>query len=93
MRLALALVTMTSLWAFTAAVVLMSLTTGTPGWRALSARRSLAVMASAREQPASWAGSRTSLSGLRSLAVSAMKRTPQNTMRRASIAEQSLASL
>ena len=69
------------------------MTTGAFGWRALSARTSLAVMDSESEQPASLAGRSTSLEGLRILAVSAMKRTPQNTMRSASTETQSLASL
>ena len=50
-------------------------------------------MDSDKEQPASGAGSRTSLPGLSIFAVSAMKRTPQNTMVSASEAAPSLASL
>ena len=51
-----------------------------------------AVILSAKEQPAAGAGRSTSLSGLRMAAVSAMKRTPQNTMVLALDSAQSLAS-
>ena len=67
--------------------------TGAPGCFLFKARTSAAVIDSDKEQPASGAGSRTSLSGLRIFAVSAMKRTPQNTMVSASEAAPSLASL
>ena len=60
------------------------MTTGTPGYLALSLRTSSAVIDAASEQPATRAGSRTVRLGLRILAVSAMKRTPQKTMMSAS---------
>ena len=56
------------------------MTTGTPGKRCFSARTSAAVMLSASEQPAFFAGSSTVFDGFRILAVSPMKRTPQKMM-------------
>jgi hypothetical protein len=59
--------------ALMAAGVFMYVTTGTPGCRSFRRRTSSTVMLSEREQPASGSGMRTVRSGLRILAVSAMK--------------------
>src|SRR5690606_39124909 len=72
--------------AFTAALVLTYATTTASGCSAFQARNWSASMVSASEQPAWAVGISTVLSGLRSLAVSAMKCTPQNTIVDASVA-------
>src|SRR5262249_24642211 len=76
----------TSVSAFTSAVVFTYETTTAPGWSAFQARRPAASIESASEQPALTSGINTVLSGLRILAVSAMKCTPQNTIVSASLA-------
>ncbi len=68
-------------------------TTGTPGKRALSCRTSSAEMLAASEHPAFLAGKSTVLVGFSILAVSAMKRTPQKTMRLALVCEHSFESM
>ena len=63
----------TSASAFTSALVFTYATTAAPGCSAFHSRSWVAVMLSAREQPARWSGMSTVLSGLRIFAVSAMK--------------------
>jgi len=71
--------------AFTAAEVLTYVTTGASGWRSRRSLTSAAVIDSASEQPAAVSGMRTVFSGLRILAVSAMKCTPASTITSASV--------
>ena len=70
-------VTMMSERAFTAAEQLMYVTATAPGYAARQRANASGGQDSSSEQPASRSGMRTSASGLRILAVSAMKRTPQ----------------
>ncbi len=76
---------MTSLSAFTAALELMYVMTVWPGCARRNRSNSGAGQPSESEHPASRSGSSTSLPGLRILAVSAMKCTPQKTMTEASV--------
>ena len=70
----------TSLSAFTSADVFTYDTTGTPGYFSFSILTSSPVMDEAKEQPASMSGIKTFLFGFISLAVSAIKWTPQRTI-------------
>ena len=82
---ALELVQIISLMALIAAVQLMYDTTIWSGCAALKRAKASGGQLSAREQPASKSGSKTNLSRLRILAVSAMKWTPANTITSASV--------
>jgi hypothetical protein len=64
-------------------VVLTYITTTASGFSAFQSRTCCAVMPSASEQPARVSGINTVFSGLRTFAVSAMKWTPQKTIRSA----------
>src|SRR5262249_26955869 len=66
--------------ALTAAEVLTSAPTGTPGYRCRSNRISAAVIDAASEHPAWGSGISTVFSGDRIFAVSAMKWTPASTI-------------
>ncbi len=76
----------TSERAFTSAVEFTYATTAAPGCSALRRRSAVAVTKSAIGHPAFRSGISTVFSGESTLAVSAMKCTPQKTMTSASVA-------